>query len=224
MSARRVTSRTVAASLGLLLSAGVLGGLAPGGTALADTAPADPANATTPVTVSADPLPTTQIDGVAWSQVVVGNTVYVAGQFQSARPDGAPAGTGETPRHNLLAYDIRTGVLDPNFAPDLNGQALVVTASPDGSRIYVGGDFTTANGQARWRLAAFSTSTGQLLSTFSPAVGGQVRTIVATDTTVYLGGNFTAVAGVARDRLPAVKAPPGGRPPRAPGAGGGPAG
>ncbi|MFQ1003613.1 PKD domain-containing protein, partial [Modestobacter sp. SSW1-42] len=174
--------------------------------ALADTAPLQSTNATTPVTVSADPLPTTQIDGVAWSQVIVGNTVYVAGEFQSARPDGAPAGTGETPRHNLLAYDVRTGVLDPTFAPDLNGQALVVTASPDGSRIYVGGDFTSANGQPRWRVAAFSTATGQLVPTFSPAAGGQVRAIVATDSAVYLGGNFTSVAGVARDRLAAVSA------------------
>ena len=55
--------------------------LAPTG-ARADTVP--PAG--TPATVSADGLPTTQINGVAWSQVVVGNTVYVGGEFTSARP------------------------------------------------------------------------------------------------------------------------------------------
>jgi len=31
--------------------------------------------------------------------------VYVAGSFSSARPAGAAAGQGETPRGNLLAYD-----------------------------------------------------------------------------------------------------------------------
>ena len=40
--------------------------------ARADTAPTTPGE---PTTVSADPLPTVQIDGVVWSQVVIGNTV-----------------------------------------------------------------------------------------------------------------------------------------------------
>src|SRR5215212_6358824 len=35
--------------------------------AQADTAPLDPANPATPATVTADPLPTVQINGVAWS-------------------------------------------------------------------------------------------------------------------------------------------------------------
>ena len=43
-----------------------------------------------------------------------------------ARPAGAAAGTQETPRNNLLAYDIRTGELITSFAPSLNGQALAV--------------------------------------------------------------------------------------------------
>ena len=31
----------------------------------------------------------TQVDGVVWSQVIVDQTVYVAGKFTSARPAGA---------------------------------------------------------------------------------------------------------------------------------------
>src|ERR1700712_2218643 len=151
--------RAVAAGLSLLLlSAGF--GLLLSGTARADSAPLNAADPATPTTVTADPLPTVQIDGVVWSQVVVGNTVYVAGKFNKARPAGAALGTSETVRNNLLAYDIRTGVLITSFAPDLNGQALVVTASPDGKRIYVGGDFDHANGQTRYRIAAYDTATG----------------------------------------------------------------
>src|SRR5687767_3875264 len=59
--------------------------LAAGTITLATTAPAaaDPA----PVAqrsaegVTADALPTVQINGVAWDQVVVGDTVYVGGSF-----------------------------------------------------------------------------------------------------------------------------------------------
>ena len=213
---RRLTAGLVAA----LTTIGVVGGIVP--TAHADTAPVGGATATNPATVAADVLPTVQIDGVAWSQVIVGNTVYVAGDFHSARPAGAAAGTNETTRNNLLAYDIRTGALVTSFAPDLNGQALSLAASPDGSRIYVGGDFTTANGVTRFQVAAYSTSTGELLTTWKPAVGGQVRAIAATETTVYLGGTFTAVGGVARNRLAAVSAATGALLPWAPVPGPGP--
>ncbi|MDQ1576822.1 MAG: trimeric autotransporter adhesin, partial [Microbacteriaceae bacterium] len=64
----------------------VLGGLALASPALADTAPPDPNDPASPPTVGAYALPTTQINGVAWAQVVVGNTVYVAGKFTNARP------------------------------------------------------------------------------------------------------------------------------------------
>ena len=103
---------------GALIGAALVGAAAP---ALADTRPIDAPN--NPVTVSADALPTVQIDGVAWSQVVVGNTVYVGGKFTTARPAGAAAGSRTpTPRSNLLAYDITTGNLITTFAPDLQRQ------------------------------------------------------------------------------------------------------
>ncbi|QXG74975.1 PKD domain-containing protein [Modestobacter sp. L9-4] len=206
----RVTSSSrplVAGVLSALLFIGVLaGGLVPTA-ARADTAPA-PVTPTNPTTVTADPLPTVQVNGVVWSQVVVGNRVYVAGEFTSARPAGAAAGTQETPRGNLLAYDLTTGALISSWAPSLNAQALVLAASPDGSRLYVGGDFNqvTVNGTAtrRNRVAAFDTASGQLVSSFNPNVTGQVRAIAATNSTVYLGGKLTAVGGTARTALAAV--------------------
>jgi PKD repeat protein len=209
-----VRTRLLAGGVALLVAMGGAALLSPG-TALADSKPAtvSPAN---PVTAAADALPTVQINGVAWSQAVVGNTVYVAGAFTSARPAGAAAGTSETPRANLLAYDIRTGALITSFAPVLNGQALVVTASPDGSRIYIGGDFTTVNGQARKRVAALDTATGALVSTWKPSISSQVKAIAATNDTVYLGGTITGVGSVARTKLAAVTAATGALLPWAP--------
>ena len=156
--------------------------------------------------VTADALPTVQIDGVVWSVAVVGNTVYAGGSFANARPAGAAPGTNLTPRSNLLSYNLSTGVLNTSFAPSLNAQAEVVTASPDGSRIYVGGSFTTADGQQRDRIAAYSTSTGQLISSFAPNLDATVNAITATNTTVYVGGNFSTANGVARSHLAAFSA------------------
>ncbi|SEO79289.1 PKD domain-containing protein [Trujillonella endophytica] len=210
---RRAPARVVAGTVGLLLTAGSLA-LLPG-TAQADSAPLVP-SASTPTTVTADALPTVQINGVAWAQAVVGNTVYVGGKFTSARPAGAPAGTNETPRANLLAYDIRTGELITSFAHALDGQVLAVAASPDGSRVYVAGDFTTVDGQSRRRVAAFDTATGALVAGFAPAVQSQVAALAVTNDTVYMGGSITAVGSVSRSRLAAVSAADGSLLPWAP--------
>src|ERR1700755_239506 len=73
--------------------------------------------------VTADALPTAQIDGVTWAQAINGNTVYVGGSFAHARPAGvALGGPGTVTRTNLLAYNLDTGVLISSFAPTLNGQ------------------------------------------------------------------------------------------------------
>lgn len=171
--------------------------------ALGDTAPA----AGTPATVSADPLPTVQVDGVVWSVATAGNTVYATGSFTQTWPAGKTnTAANDTPRANLLAFDIRTGNLITTFNHKLNAQGLVVSVSPDGKRVYVGGQFTTVDGLARSRIAAFDTATGALVTTFHPSITNTVRAITATNTTVYAGGNFTSAAGKSRVRLAAFTA------------------
>ncbi|MWA04176.1 PKD domain-containing protein [Actinomadura sp. LD22] len=184
-------------------------------TALAGAAavPAAPASADidppagTPATVSADPLPTAQVNGVVWSMTTVGGTVYATGNFSKARPPGvAEGGAGEVTRQNILAFDLATGNLVSSFDHALNGQGLRIAASPDGKRVYVGGDFTAVDGQTRNHVAAFDTATGALDTSFAPSVSAKVRAIAATNSTVYLGGNFFNVNGGSRTRLAAVQA------------------
>ncbi|WP_054564793.1 LamG-like jellyroll fold domain-containing protein [Frankia sp. R43] len=171
---------------------------APG--AAADTAPPDPS---TPATVSADALPTVQVNGVVWAQATVGNTVFVTGSFTAARPAGAAAGVNETPRGNLLAYDITTGNLIAGFNHTLNAQGRAITASPDGRRIYVGGDFTAVDGQTRNRIAAFNTVDGSLVSGWTGGAAASVRALTASDSTLYAGGVFASAMGNTRSRLAA---------------------
>ncbi|WP_394251022.1 PKD domain-containing protein [Arthrobacter pityocampae] len=179
--------------------------LAAGPLASADTTP-DPVTAANPPTVAADPLPTVQVDGVVWQQVIVGNTVYVAGNFTTARPAGAAAGTNTVARNNILAYDLTTGALVRSFAPSLNAQARSIAASPDGFRIYVGGAFTAVNGAPASRIAALDPATGEVIPSFRPAPNSRVDAIVATADAVYLGGWFSAVGSTPRARLAAVDA------------------
>ena len=211
--------RTVAASLAVATAAAGLAVVA--GPAQADTSPS-PAGPTNPETVSATPLPTVQINGVVWSQAIIGNTVYVAGEFSQARPAGAAPGVNETPRDNLLAYDIRTGELLDSWAASANAPVQVVEASPDGSRVYIGGQFTEVNGLWNPRIAALDPATGRLLTGFRPAPDAQVKAIAfGAQDTVFFGGNFGAVGGQNRSGVAAVRASDGALLDWAPRAGGG---
>jgi PKD repeat protein len=170
--------------------------------AAADTAPVAPSSSPT---VAADPLPTVQINGVVWSQVVVGNRVYATGDFTSARPAGSPAGTNEIPRSYVLAYDLTTGNLITSWAPALNAQGLAIAASADGSKIYVGGDFTLVNGVTRNRVVALDASTGAVLP-FSASLNARVRALTESNGVLYAGGIFSTSSGQPRTRLAAFSA------------------
>ena len=172
------------------------------GTAQADTAPPD----SSPQTVSSDALPTAQVgDGtnpdpaaephgaVVWAQVVIGNIVYVGGNFTTARPAGVAAGgAGQVARGNLMAYDITTGVMT-SFAPTANAPVRALAAV--GNTLYVGGEFTQVNGVARYRVAAFDVTNpnAPVLTNFAPKLNSTVKAVYANASTVYLGGIFTSV-------------------------------
>jgi PKD repeat protein len=199
----RTRTAAAAALLSLLLVAGCLIGVtAP--PAAGDTAPWTPGE---PATVSADALPTVQINGVVWDQVIIGNRVYATGSFTRARPAGAAPGTNETVRNNVLAYDITTGQLITSWAPSLNQQGLAITASADGSRVYVGGDFTSVSSgpgqpnQNRQRVVALDAQTGVVVPGFAPVANNRVQALAVNGSTLYVGGFFTAFGGQPRSRL-----------------------
>ncbi|WP_238695676.1 PKD domain-containing protein [Microbacterium sp. HSID17254] len=154
--------------------------------------------------VTSDPIPTVQIDnGYVWAQTTIGSTVYAVGKFDNAREPKAPPGTALTARSNVLAYNIDTGALLP-FAPQVNGVIKAVAASPDGTRIYIGGSFNKVNGKDRWNIAAIDAKTGELVPGFVPSIGGSgVYALATSGTTVYAGGLFTQANGSPRKNLAA---------------------
>ncbi|ARC57720.1 Protease 1 [Frondihabitans sp. 762G35] len=189
--------------------------------ASADSAPVDPASPATPTTVTADALPTPQINGVVWSQKIVGNVVYAGGNWTTVRPAGSAAGTNTTSQAYLLAYNLTTGALITTFNPVLNAQVKSITTSPDGSVLYVGGAFTSVNGTNSYRVAALNPSTGALIKTFAPTPNATVNAVVATASTVYVGGAFSSVGSSVRNKVAALSATNGALQPWNPNAQGG---
>jgi hypothetical protein len=161
-----------------------------------------PVSARTGKVVTADALPTVQINGVVWTQAVIGDRVFAGGEFNRARPAGAAPGTQQKTRWNLLSYSVSRGTLN-SFAPQFNGVVKALAVSTDGKTLFVGGHFTKVGRYTRNRFAAFRISDGALLAR-RPSFNGSVQALAVTSSAVYAGGTFSSVNGVARSRLAAV--------------------
>lgn len=187
------------------------------GFSLALPAFSDAAPTTQLAPVSADALPTAQIDGVVWAQVVVGNTVYATGRFDTARPAGVEkGGAGTVKRAGIVAFDIRTGVLNKKFVHHLGGastgacygtvatgpQGCAIAVSPDKKTLYVGGTFSTVDGKKHSNLVAFDLATNKIKKGFS-GVNGKVSSLAVSKDRVYVGGQFSQAGGRANSKLAA---------------------
>jgi len=157
-----------------------------------------PAGAST-IRYSNTPIAAWRANGVGYASLVVGNTVYIGGSFSSVTN---PSGSSTVSRANLAAFDVSTGALVTTFRADTNGTVRALAA--DGSRLFVGGQFTKLNGSSRSRFAAVDLTTGALESLRADA-SSNVYALAVGGGRVYLGGSFSKVNGSGRSRLASVQ-------------------
>jgi hypothetical protein len=131
---------------------------------------------------------------------VAGNRVYLAGTFTSIRDAN---GTSVAQRY-LAAYDMNTGLLDMNFRPTIDRSVAAVEASPDGSALYIAGQFNNISGVARRKIARIDPARGTVVTSFRANANSRTSAIAVSSTTVYVGGFFSRVNGVSRGRLVAL--------------------
>ncbi|WGX96063.1 PKD domain-containing protein [Nocardioides sp. L-11A] len=140
--------------------------------------------------------------GEVWDIEVVGNRVYVAGSFTSIRQ---PNNGTTINQAYLAAYNWSTGQVDTTFRPTFtNGQVDAVEASPDGTKLYIAGNFGTVNGLSRKAIARINPTTGAPIDTFTANANGKVNELAVTNSTVYAGGRFTTINNVPRGALAAL--------------------
>jgi hypothetical protein len=124
------------------------------------------------------------------AQLIVGTTLYIGGSFTSVI---SPDGTSTVSRRHLAAIDLTTGGLLP-WNPATNGSVNAIVTN--GSRLLIGGNFTTVDGASRGHLAAFDMN-GDLLP-WSTRTDGDVTALHLVGTTLYIGGAFTSLGNAAR--------------------------
>ncbi|MCX7717045.1 MAG: hypothetical protein N2111_01405 [Candidatus Sumerlaeaceae bacterium] len=135
-------------------------------------------------------------DGIVHAIAVVDDTIYIGGVFNHVGPAD---GSGWQPRRNLAAISAITGTAT-GWNPGADGPVYALAATP--TQIFVGGEFFSAGGSLRPRLAALTTTGSLLPLNLQP--DGTVRALALDGSTLYVGGDFTSVAGQPRNRLAAA--------------------
>jgi hypothetical protein len=138
----------------------------------------------------------------------VNNTVFALAPAANGRTiiGGDFTEVGFLP-HNHLAAIKADGKVDSTFAPDVNGRVNAVAVSSDDATVYLGGTFTTVNGEAHANLAAVDAVTGAVRSTWSADTVGDapdVLGLAVVGSTLYVSGRFTGIDGTTRKRLVAL--------------------
>jgi trimeric autotransporter adhesin len=133
------------------------------------------------------------------------NCIYVGGSFTNYNTTNAIPSLGQ----GLGAVDpILGNPLSFNFlATNSFGSVSINSVVTSPGALYVGGAFTTVNGQPRRFLAALDPSTGNLISGFNANLGGGfagVSALAVAGTNLYVGGDFTTVNTLAIPRLTEV--------------------
>lgn len=145
------------------------------------------------------------IDGRVYASIPDGSGgFYIGGSFQ-CRDDGSDL----VAEHRLLRINSN-GTVNSTFAPPvINGTVRALQLI--GSDLYIGGEFTTVDGNTRNRLAVLDASDGSLSSGFTISISGGTSPAVhaletnSTGTILYVGGEFTSVGGSARDNVAEIQ-------------------
>lgn len=133
--------------------------------------------------------------------------LYIGGAFEwVSNISGVPGNSVEQKFLSSIAVSLDV------YTPSLAGYAANVTVNDrvyalamEGSRLVIGGVFTSVNGSAKRFLAKFNEN-GTLATDWNPNPDGGVRTLAyygGSSPAVYVGGAFMNIAGTARNGLAA---------------------
>lgn len=140
------------------------------------------------------------VDGRVYAVEVVGDTVFVGGQFTTVT---SPSGQVVT-RRNLAALRMSDGSLITSWRADAG--AVVRALVSDGSSLWVGGHLRSLGGVTANYLGKVSVATGAVDRSFTASLDNAVRGLDVDGNRLFVGGFFTTVNGVSRPHMARVSA------------------
>ncbi len=145
-------------------------------------------------------------NGEIFDMVVSGNRVFIAGTFTSIQ-NQRPGNTTSYAQAGLASYSLDTGLVDASFRPNFGDEEVnSVAVTPDGTKLYAVGTFSSVNGVTRRGIARLDMTTGAAVAGFTADASARATEVAASNTTVYVGGRFTSINGTARGSLAALDA------------------
>ena len=135
----------------------------------------------------------TNVDSQVWAIEQIGNVIYVGGMFTEVK--GGPT---TYPQPYLAAFHADTGRWIDWWRPTINAPVYNLQASPDGSRLFVGGEFTQVNGISRNAFVALDPVTAEIDTTWPTLVSGGgpaiVRAFDLVGDDLYIAGSYSTIA------------------------------
>lgn len=131
--------------------------------------------------------------------LVIGNYLYVAGEFTTVRT--LSAGTLSLPYlFRMYLTGGNDGKIDTTWTPNVNGP--VYHLETDGTSLFIAGSFTTVNSTARNGLAKLSVTTPVTLdATWNPAPNGAISGLKYANSQLYVCGGFGNIGGLTNNYI-----------------------
>jgi hypothetical protein len=125
--------------------------------------------------------------------VKCGGTMFAVGSFTSVSWNGKTYR-----RHNAFSFSASPPYAVTSWGPNVNGKINSIALSRRCTTAWLGGAFTSVNGKAAQNIAAVSTTTASLLTSFAHGANGQVETLLKANGHLLAGGYYTRINGSGR--------------------------
>jgi len=135
-------------------------------------------------------------DVLVWDFAEINGVMYVGGRFQTVRKY---SGATEHAQPFLAAFDVGTGQWISSFRPQLDDGVYALAASPGGTHLLVGGEFSNVNGAPLTSgFAALDPFTGEPDPNWTASVTREEGEVIVKDIEVdgddvYLAGRFSHI-------------------------------
>jgi hypothetical protein len=123
--------------------------------------------------------------------VQCGGTMYAVGSFTSIKRYSTTSA-----RNNIFSFSATSPFTVTAWNPNVNGVVNSIAFNgTDCSTAYIGGNFTSVHGTAVKNIAAVSTSTGAVVTSFAHSASSTVETLRSHGGHLLVGGYFTSING-----------------------------